>query len=112
MSYGTCDDCAASTSGRCWKHRTVMSVSSPPTGAATRKTVRDFSQPCKHGYRVWHLVEDMDTTDGGNVVYPRMCPGGAEMTLTKVTAVWDGDMAVIRVDPGGEYWIDLETADG
>ena len=50
------------------------------------KTVRDFSEPCKHGYRIWHVIKDTDTTDGGNIAYPRMCPGGAELILSKVTA--------------------------
>lgn len=36
--------------------------------------------------------------------------GARVVTLTKVVAEWEGDMAVIRIDPGGEYdlWIDKE----
>ena len=74
-------------------------------------TLRDHRYDCSHGHRVyhdwWESIEE-GTTRGSAL---RRCPGGKEITLTKVMAEWDGDTAVIRVDPGGEYWIDLETDD-
>ena len=73
------------------------------------KTVTDFSEPCEHGYRRAHRV--VTSRQDGVIAGWTTCLGGVEMTLTKVTAVWEGDMAVIRVDPGGEYWIDLEVAE-
>lgn len=46
--------------------------------------LRDFSEPCKHGYQIWHVVKDTDTTDGGNVIYPRVCPGGKKVIMQSV----------------------------
>lgn len=70
--------------------------------------VRDPMRPCEHGYRNCHFVYPRPPSLEGLDQSGR-CPGGAEIILSKVTAVWEGDMAVIRVDPGGEYWINLEV---
>ena len=77
----------------------------------TIKTVRDHSEECEHGYTNEHVTKDLPEGYNPDEYTGKWwtCPGGREYAVTKVTAEWEGNMAVIRVDPGGEYWINLET---
>ena len=68
-------------------------------------TVRDHSEPCKHGFYAWHDYW-YPPSGGGSmaVANPGGCPGGRKRTFTKVD---------IDVDEGGgslsvlEAWVEV-----